>query len=218
MGLFSKKKKKDKSKISPKGETKTETPTPAPPPKPPPKGRPRRTKSKTNIIAGIDNITERIFFLEKVEAVVEESTKEKKKREKKEKKLKEMGRPVPPPAPPAPPPRKTYTLNGKHPVIIFGSTTKGNSKNFQAKVVADVRLPPDEPGVGTKHSWICFADDAFWYCHNVSEDFNSSYINDIKVKDAGLKRTYLDGKYSKRRRSNVAVIIVRIVFINSFLF
>ena len=85
MGLFSKKKKKDKSKISPKGETKTETPTPAPPPKPPPKGRPRRTKSKTNIIAGIDNITERIFFLEKVEAVVEESTKEKKKREKKEK-------------------------------------------------------------------------------------------------------------------------------------
>ena len=35
---------------------------------------------------------------------------------------------------------------------------------------------------------------------------------------ATLDRPYVQGNYSKRRRSNVAVIIVRIVFISSFLF
>jgi len=38
----------------------------------------------------------------------------------------------------------------------------------------------------------------------------------VKISDFGIVREM--GKYSKRRRSNVAVIIVRIVFIISFLF
>ena len=41
---------------------------------------------------------------------------------------------------------------------------------------------------------------------------------DRNTNIATLDRPYVQGKYSKRRRSNVAVIIVRIVFIGSFLF
>jgi hypothetical protein len=41
---------------------------------------------------------------------------------------------------------------------------------------------------------------------------------DRNTNIATLDRPYVQGKYSKRRRSNVAVIIVRIVFISSFLF
>ena len=48
-------------------------------------------------------------------------------------------------------------------------------------------------------------------------------VSDVKLCAERLERAEklikgLGGKYSKRRRSNVAVIIVRIVFISSFLF
>ena len=186
MGFFSKKK-KTKTKVAPKEE---QLDAPKPPPNPPP--RPRRTRSKTNVVGGSENMTERTFFLEKMDTVDDEKKHQKKKHSKKKKKGKQPEPPaLPPPAAPAP--RKKFTLNGTRPEVIFGATTVGNSKSFQAKVTSDVPLPPGQPGIGKKHGWILFADDAFWYCHNTDEQFNSSYVNDEKVKDTGLKRTMLDG-------------------------
>ena len=45
-----------------------------------------------------------------------------------------------------------------------------------------------------------------------------NFMENISNKLTTLRNEDLTGKYSKRRRSNVAVIIVRIVFISSFLF
>ena len=236
MGCKSSKKSNDQ-KIVPKEE---EDDVPAPPPKPPPSMPFARSRSKINVVADSD-LVQRTFYLEKyVEpvVVVEEAPKppddegKKKKHKQKHRRRRrskpeeeEEAAPAPPPAPP--PPRKEYILDGKKPEVVFGATTAGNSKNFQAKITADVKLPPKEPGVGRYHGCILFADDAFWYCHNTEEQFNSSYINGHAVKDKGLKRTHLDGHNYTIPRASVrlhtgdvitigAKKLIKMVFITDF--
>ena len=195
MGCKSSKKSTDQKIIPKEEEEKEDVPAPAPP-KPPPSMPFARSRSKINVVADSD-LVQRTFYLEKyVEPVIEEAPKPPEKHKQKHRRRRrskpEEAAPAPPPPAP-PPPRKEYILDGKKPEIVFGATIVGNSKNFQAKITADVKLPPKEPGVGRYHGCILFADDAFWYCHNTEEQFNSSYINGHAVKDKGLKRTHLDG-------------------------
>ena len=48
--------------------------------------------------------------------------------------------------------------------------------------------------------------------------FDDNKDNGVRSPSSSIDKSDNKGKYSKRRRSNVAVIIVRIVFISLFLF
>ena len=185
---------KEKVDANSKSKSKKKMSVPVPTlPKPPP--RPPRRPSQTNVVLGSSNKVDRSFFLQQYTPPPKKSKKNKKK-----KKTNHFLAGTDPNQPetesPKPPPKK-YTCNGITPEINFGTSKKYATSPFA------INLPGNEPGIGGKHGFICFADDAFWFVHNEKEKFNSSYVNGKKVKDSGLKRTGLDGHSHTIPRSSV---------------